>query len=173
MNGAIYVLINASAEVIDHATGDYRYFDKAEGGRFYKLAIDSVASLKKHMPDLPVTLFTNMEMKEDNLFDDIIHIEPKDMWMAKYEAMMKTPYERTVHIDCDTYICDTFLEIFTLLDKFDLALPMSVHYYSKNRDVAPPSFTEPSGGMIVWKNTEKMRSVWQEVYDLMVVMSLD
>lgn len=169
MIGAIYILVNADLETIDNVAEEDRYFDKAEGEQFYQLAMSSIKSLKKHMPDLPVTLFTNVTIREDHLFDDVVYIEPRDMWISKYDAMIRTPYERTVHIDCDTFICDDFTEIFTLLDKFDLALPLSLHYVSRYSHYAPPAFTEPAGGIIVWKNTEKMRSVWRDVLKLMEI----
>lgn len=137
--------------------------------KFLKMAKLSAKSLKNHMPHLRTALFTDLDLDRVDYFDDIIHTEtPKKMWIYKWECLMKSPYNPTLHLDADTYICDSFPEVFDMMDRFDLVTLMSPYYISdqrKGKDV-PICFPEVCGGFLLWKQSRKNDWLFQRVAEL-------
>jgi hypothetical protein len=101
LNGAVYII-----------THDQRYVD---------MLLISAASLKRAMPDLPITVFSQFPV-ESNLVEKVIQVEPTvDGFYDKSRLIRESPYERTLFIDADTYVVEPIPELFSLLDKFDCA----------------------------------------------------
>ena len=134
------------------------YFVVGERGRtkYLNMLKTSAKSLKAHMPQLKTALFTDLNIKELEYFDDIIptgHCEQGGLWIYKWEeCLMKSPYNPTLHLDADTYICDPFPEVFTMLDRFDLVIPLSPHYgwLSREWHGKPAGFPELACGFMLW-----------------------
>lgn len=136
--------------------------------KFLHMAKLSAQSLKKHMPHLKTTLFTDFKLDKVDYFDEVICTEtPRRIWVYKWECLMKSPYNPTLHIDADTYICDDFSEVFDMLNRFDLITLMSPYYISdhKIKDV-PISFPEPAGGFLLWKNNRKQDWLFKRTLEL-------
>jgi len=157
--GVIYIAVNKRKD-----TGD--------GGTIrsqYNPAVISAKSVKKHVPNLDITLFTNLDVEVDDVFDNVIKVDKHEshhmIWQKKWEYLSTTPYDITLHLDADTYACDDFSEVFTLMDRFDLAIPMSPHYYSRKIGGVPKSYTELAGGMFVWKNNDKMKKLINDMIE--------
>jgi len=133
----------------------------------------SAKSLKLHMPWLKTALFTDLDIKELEYFDDIIptkHCEQGGLWIYKWEeCLIKSPYNPTLHLDADTYICEPFSEVFTILDRFDLVIPLSPHYGSLNRDWygKPAGFPELACGFMLWKKNEKIDWLFDRTLELL------
>lgn len=148
--GVIYIVVNKRKERSDNHTIENQY----------NMAVLSAKSLKKHMSYLHTTLYTNISTDFHDCFDSIVEVEKLEnhhiMWQKKWEYLSTTPYDITLHLDADTYICDDFSEAFKLMDHFDLAIPYSPHYYSRKIGV-PKSFPELAGGMFIWNNNDKMK----------------
>ncbi len=131
-----------------------------------RYAEKSAKSMKKYHRDIPITLYSNLiTVNEDGAdgFDDIIYTEGKigQMWAFKHKILAESPYERTLHIDADTIICSPIYEVFDVLDKFDLAMPLSL-WYGKKTSV-PVCFPELAGGFFTWRNNEKMRALFKKI----------
>jgi len=135
----------------------------------YNLAVRSAKSLKVYMPHLPTTLFTNLDLSdlESDCFSNIIVTEtPEDMWVYKYECLLKSPYDHTLHMDADTYICDDFSEVFDLLDGFDLVAPLSPYYCSLRLKEVPSCFPELAGGFVLWRKNKKTQDLLVRIKEL-------
>src|SRR5260370_36950936 len=92
--GAIYII-----------TQDPRYVD---------LLLSSAASLKRAMPDLPITVFSQFPVN-GSYFDRIVSVTPtQDGFYDKSRLILQSPYERTLFIDAATYVLVPVREIFTL-----------------------------------------------------------
>ena len=93
-------------------------------------AIFSANSLKKHNPNLSVTIFTDYKLTND-CFDNVI-IFPSDTFKfrCKQNFLIDSPYESTLYIDTDTFINDNIEDMFILLEKFDVCM---VHDYARKR----------------------------------------
>lgn len=137
--------------------------------KFLAMAKFSAQSLKKYMPHLKTTLFTDLDLDKFDYFNDIIHTEtPKQTWLYKWkECLMKSPYNPTLYLDADTYICDDFSEVFDMMNRFDLVGLMSPHQISdqKIKDV-PICFTELCGGFLLWKQSKKIDWLFKRTIEL-------
>jgi len=146
-NGAIYVL-----------SQDERYVD---------LALQSAASLKRAMPDLPITAFSQFPIRSP-LIERVIPIQPtRHGFYDKTKLMRESPYERTLFIDADILVLERFPELFDLLDRFDCAATheeyVSTDWFNHYpRNDIPSSFPELNTGIFLFKRSARMESVFTE-----------
>jgi len=154
--GAIYIIVDLSR----NKAGDY-FNDVTTLNNYYlPLANRSACSLKKYMPDLPITLFTNIKLNITYPFDNIVEIpEPvQDVWVTKFDCLLKSPYEYTLHMDADTYVCDKLDEVFNSLDKFDLAATMSVSWNTRPLQNVPSCFPELAFGVFWYRKNSNVEN---------------
>lgn len=99
----------------------------AIGNKYIEQAVESYQSLLEYSPDIKATLFTNGNLNDSN-WDVIIHpgieysINFRNQMVYKLDAILSTPYEKSLFLDTDTLVLDDLTELFLLLDKFDLVL---------------------------------------------------
>jgi hypothetical protein len=72
---------------------------------------------------------------------------------------METPFSKTIHMDCDTYVCKSFYEVFHMLDKVDFAAPLSPFYFGKWPLDIPISFPELACGFMAYKSSDKVNKM--------------
>jgi len=168
MNGAIYIL-----------TQDPRYID---------LVRVSAGGLKRAMPDLAITVFSEFPL--DGPFDKVVLVEGEkqtqltpragtygtlrtsDGFYDKARLMLESPYERTVFLDADIHVAQPFPELFTLLDRFDCAANheeyINTDWFNRYpRPDIPTSFPEFNTGVLAYKRSPAMDAVlrrWCELY---------
>jgi Nucleotide-diphospho-sugar transferase len=105
----------------------------ATGQQYIQEALISAYSLKEKMPNLKTTIFSD-EALTDKCFDNCVVIESTgNGYLDKIVGMLKSPYTDTLFLDSDTYICDDFSELFTLLDKYDIGAIHAEHRAGKNQ----------------------------------------
>jgi Nucleotide-diphospho-sugar transferase len=105
----------------------------ATGKPYIQEASISADSLKKKMPNLNTTIFSD-EALTDKCFDNCVVIESTgNGYLDKIVGMLKSPYTDTLFLDSDTFICDDFSELFTLLDKYDIGAIHAEHRAGKNQ----------------------------------------
>lgn len=140
-------------------------------GSYYDMAVRSAEGVKKYMPNLHTTLFTDRIDEVAKCFDEGIHTPTpnmKDIWLYKYDCFLNTPYEYTLHLDADTYICDGFMEVFDMLDRFDFVTCLSPHYgLDEKIEGVPSCFPEIAGGFMLWKNNYMMIELWDRIIELL------
>lgn len=151
-NGALYII-----------TQDRRYVD---------LLLTSAASLKRAMPDLPISVFSQFPL-ESELFDKVFPVEPtKDGFYDKARLVQNSPYERTLFIDADTYVLEPVPELFATLDQFDCAatheeyLDTDWHHRYPRTDI-PSSFPEFNTGILMLKRCDRVNRMleqWGNLY---------
>src|ERR1700704_6721237 len=72
--------------------------------RYVGLLLTSAASLKRAMPELPITVFSQFPV-ESPLFETIVRVEPtQDGFFDKTRLMRESPYDRTLFIDADIHV---------------------------------------------------------------------
>jgi hypothetical protein len=146
-SGAIYIL-----------TQNERYVD---------LALQSVASLKRAMPDLPVTVFSQFPISSP-LIERVVPVQPThDGFYDKTRLMRESPYDRTIFIDADILVVEPFPELFDLLDRFDCAATHEEYvdtdwFQRYPRSDIPSSFPEFNTGLLLFKRSPQMDSVLKE-----------
>ena len=151
-DGAIYII-----------TQDRRYVD---------LLLTSAASLKRAMPDLPITVFSQFPL-ESSLFESVVAVAAsKDGFYDKTLLIRRSPYDRTLFVDADIYVTEPFPELFPLLDQFDCA---AAHEEYSNTDWhnrypradIPISFPEFNTGILLFKRSPEMDRLldnWCDLY---------
>lgn len=128
----------------------------ATGKKYVQEACHSVASLKAQMPEISVTLFAD-EAIHSSHFDQVIIIDnPQYGFIDKIIYMNQSPYERTIFIDTDTYICDDFSDLFVLLDRFDIAVSHGPQRGELLIDDMPECFVELNTGVIAFRKSAAM-----------------
>ena len=144
----------------------------AFGDNFIKEMLFSAESVKKHSPDLHITVFTDRDVVSE--FIDKCEIIEVSHLRPKIDYISLTPYEQTLFLDTDTIIDWNIEEMFDLLDNFDFAgthdLARKRKKYSavmpEYRDI-PYAFSEINTGVLVFKKNEKVMNLfkdWRECF---------
>ena len=126
----------------------------------------SAQSIKNLHPDLHITLFIDSgnqkRIKNKKCFDEIKTITNPNR-RNKLDAILQSPYERTLYLDNDTELKKPILlEAFRLLDRFDVALTHApLKRVCTQIDHIPNSFPEFNGGVIFFNDTPEVKSVMQ------------
>jgi hypothetical protein len=148
-NGALYII-----------TQDPRYVD---------LLLTSAASLKKAMPELPITAFSQFPVDNaSGSFEKVVAVEAsKDGFYDKSRLIQDSPYERTLFIDADTFVLDPVPELFTLLDHFDCAATheeyLSTDWHDRYpRTDIPSSFPEFNTGILMLRRSQRTARLLDE-----------
>jgi len=151
-SGAVYII-----------TQDPRYVD---------LLMTSSGSLKRVMPDLPITVFSQFPV-DRSLFENVEFVEPtQDGFYDKSRLIQNSPYDRTLLIDADTYVLEPVPELFSLLDHFDCAvtheeyLNTDWHNRYPQPDI-PSSFPEFNTGILMLKRSDRVSRLlehWGSLY---------
>lgn len=127
----------------------------AAGKQYRDEARRSAASLNEQM-DVPVTLFTDRQV-DDPVFNEVREIEPDGHpFLDRIQYWADSPYDRTLYLDGDTYVCRPVPELFEMLDRFDIALsPASVRRRTELDDV-PQSFPEFNAGVVTYRTSDEV-----------------
>ena len=151
-SGAVYII-----------TQDPRYVD---------LLMTSAGSLKRVMPDLPITVFSQFPV-DRSLFENVEFVEPtQDGFYDKSRLIQNSPYDRTLLIDADTYVLEPVPELFSLLDHFDCAVTHEEYLNTDwhNRYLQPDipsSFPEFNTGILMLKRSDRVSRLlehWGSLY---------
>ncbi|MDD5198734.1 MAG: hypothetical protein PHC88_02945 [Terrimicrobiaceae bacterium] len=140
----------------------------ATGARHTAEMIESAESLKRHMPDAPIVVYTDQGGLSASLFADVRPLEnPRHSFMDKIVPMRETPFERTVFLDTDTRVCAPIDDLFDLLDRVEIAVAHAPYRHDRPF-VAPASFCELNTGVIAYRKTASIDSLlsrWQRIYE--------
>ncbi len=139
--------------------------------RYLNLLASSVARLREVMPELPITVFS--DLPAEGPFDLVrVSSSERDGFFDKARLMSESPYERTVFIDSDIYVVEPFAELFRMLDRFDCALTHEEYLNTDwdnhcPRPDIPVSFPEFNTGLIAYRRSPKTLALfkaWGELY---------
>jgi len=126
----------------------------------------SAESLKKRMI-IETLLFSDLDLPNPGPFDQVIKTElpsSKNQWKYKWDCLLQSPFDITLHLDADTYICQDISEIFRMMDRFDIVMPYSPFLNLDDPpEGVPGSFPEPAGGLILWKWNPLTRRLFQDI----------
>ena len=139
--------------------------------RYLNLLRASAEGLKRVMPDLPITVFSQFPVV--GAFDDVKIIKPEgDGFYDKARLILQSPYEQTVFVDTDIYVVQRFDELFTLLDRFDFAATheeyLNTDWFSHYpRPDIPASYPEFNTGILAYRRCAAMNQLlenWSDLY---------
>jgi hypothetical protein len=141
--------------------------------RYVGLLLTSAATLRRAMPDLPITVFSQFPV-ESPLFEKVERVEAsQDGFYDKTRLIRNLPYERTLLIDADTYVLEPVSELFSLLDHFDCAAAheeyVSTDWHNRYpRTDIPVSFPEFNTGVLMLKRSDRIVAMledWGKLYE--------
>jgi hypothetical protein len=123
----------------------------ASGSKYIDEVCRSAQSLKT-TDDIQCTLITDTEVECNHLDEVIIKDPPEQMTgeLFKLSNMDESPYEKTLFLDSDTYINKSIIDMFRILDHFDLA---AAHAPKRNTDRVsqlPAWFPEYNTGVLFY-----------------------
>ena len=141
----------------------------AIGGRYIREAKVSAASVRARLPGYRIVLFCDSAPANAGPFDEIRVITPRTAapHLDKLLAMKESPFERTLFLDVDTFLCDSPDGLFDLLDRFDIAMAHDPRYgepYPEGTGV-PPSFPEFNQGVVLFRRSVEMAAALQSALD--------
>ncbi|PWU08128.1 MAG: hypothetical protein C5B47_05130 [Verrucomicrobia bacterium] len=144
----------------------------ATGRRHLVEAARSAESVRKHMPRLPILLYTDQTNVKFQVFTEIRKIDqPQYSFGDKILPLKETPFERTLFLDTDTHLCAPVHDLFEILDRFDLAASHAP-YRPARPSSTPSCFCELNSGVIAYRrNTETICffDEWMQLYQDFVV----
>jgi hypothetical protein len=136
------------------------------GERYVEEALRSARSSLRHN-DLPHVLFTTADAEcEPGM--SVVRFEPSENAYAdKIANMRRSPFQRTIYLDTDTFVVDEIVHLLALLDHFDLAVAHDPSRRGGGDREVPVAFCEFNTGVIAWRASDRMEAFmrgWQETY---------
>lgn len=138
--------------------------------KFVDEAIISTKSIKQ-FSNLPIAIVCSKDLvtKELEIFFDIVIINEEInnyIYLSKIIGIQNSPFERTLFLDSDTFICSNIDYLFELLDFCDIATTQENSYHTINPEIEIkfkniiPEFN--SGVVLIKKNeiTNKLLNDW-------------
>lgn len=142
----------------------------ASGKKYVDEATVSAKSLKKHMPHIPSILYTDdPTIVEEDVFFAVNKLEAPLLYTQgdKILPMCDTPFAKTIFLDSDTYVVNSFEDVFDVLGKYDFAITHDAGRIRTPVDACPDCFPEFNSGVIgIIKNerTDSLIKRWKEMY---------
>ncbi len=145
---------------------DFGFLYIATGSEFIKESIQSVKSLRVHMPEVATCCFTDDVEMARPWFDIVVAIEkPFRNFFEKIPPLSQTPFQRTIFVDTDTIFTSPMLDVFELLSRFEIAA-VPDPFWCEYPDV-PACFMQLNTGLIAYQSTQRVRDffeLWLTVY---------
>jgi hypothetical protein len=147
----------------------------ATGQAFRSEAITSARSVRSVWPDIPIAIFCDAAVDE-NCFDLVEIIQAEGGNIDKVRHIARSPFERTIFLDTDTFCLQAFPEMFDLLDGHDLAISHESGRFSTQLDGAgreafvklgnvPDSFPEFNSGVMAFRRDRKVADLFKRWLD--------
>ena len=135
------------------------------GAHYTGAATAAARSVKRHNPDLPISIFTDQEIA-DPVFSFIGRIEPEG-GRRKVDYISQTPYEHTLYLDSDVRVTGALDDLFTILDHFDLAVAQVRYRTHPNRNKLwrqpmPAAFPQANCGVILFAKTPSVLKLFRD-----------
>jgi hypothetical protein len=138
-------------------------FYVATGDKYRDEALKSLKSLKKHLPKMHTTLFSDQPCEPGHFDRNIIITSPKFSFQDKVECFQLVDYEQAIFLDTDTFVAGDISDLFDLLSKFDFAAATeAARGYWYDEWSLPDSFPELNSGVIVFNNSAKIKKLFAD-----------
>lgn len=142
----------------------------ASGAFHMAAAVEAAKSIRATNPWLAVDLFTDVEATSD-LFDRVIKI-PNGHLRSKVDYLAASRFERTLYLDSDIRVVDDIKSLFSVLDRFDIALAHSHQRRGARQNIfwrqpLPEAFPQINGGVILYRQNREVQEFlesWKRAY---------
>ncbi len=124
----------------------------ATGEKHLKEAVQSRESARLVMPDLPAVIFT--DLTEHPLTKHFEYVETvlaaNHTFHDVVEPMLRSPFEKTLHLDADTYVATNCSDVFEALDWFEVAVVHDPWRSDLKVETLPQSLPTINGGVVAF-----------------------
>lgn len=148
------------------------YLYVANRQKFISEAIVSAKSVRQ-FSNLPIALIATQDVVNDivlSFFDQIVIVDDLKnyTYLSKIVGLLNSPFDQTIFLDSDTFVCSNIDELFDLLDLVDIATTQEAkkHTYVFPEMKYKNIFPEFNSGVIVFKKNEnvlKLFNDWLEI----------
>ncbi len=140
----------------------------ATGQRYIDEVIHAALSCKKNN-NYPIALVTDSDeyLLPNNLFDYIIIKQASYSYRDKL-LIRYSPFEQTIFMDTDTYVCDKLDDLFRILDFREFAIHQADEGYEFQMPDLSNAMPEFNTGVIAYKltpNVEKLIDAWETSFE--------
>lgn len=148
----------------------------ATGDQFAGQAAISARSIRQSGGGLPTVLVTDRETQVPPGFDHVERTLPDDagggdhlgeLFGARIDVLSRTPFERTLFLDADTYVVRSLDPLFALLDRFELAAAHAPNRFTRELSDVPEAYPEFNCGVLLFRRSALQRGFfadWLERY---------
>lgn len=140
----------------------------ATGQKYIDEAIPAAKSCKA-TNNYPIALITdslNYQLPQ-GIFDQVILKEAKYSYIDKL-LIKYSPFEQTIFLDTDTYVCDKLDDLFRILDFREFAIHQADEGYEFEMEDVSNAMPEFNTGVIAFKltsNVKKLIDDWRLAFD--------
>jgi hypothetical protein len=119
--------------------------------------------------DIPHLIFAAGEVREPPPGVTVVGFEPISSapFVDRIANMRRSPFERTLCLDTDTFVVDQMVGVLELLDHYDLALAQAPAYRGLHDPEVPAAFPEFNCGVVAWRSSTSVAAFlksWEETY---------
>ncbi|MDF0602287.1 putative nucleotide-diphospho-sugar transferase [Psychromarinibacter sp. C21-152] len=137
----------------------------ATGPGFTEIAGRAAESVRSVHPDGQIDLFTD-QPEAAGVFDRV-HPLTNVSVRPKFEALLRSRFDRTIYIDADTRMIAPVGDVFDLLDRFDIAAAQDEGQNNPNsrrfwRTSVPAAFPQYNTGVIAVRRSEATDRLFAE-----------
>ena len=147
----------AQRGIVYSATGEF-YVDEA---------LRSARSSLRHNA-VPHVVFSDVERPGAEGLT-VAPFEPSgNPYADKIANMARSPFERTIYLDSDTYVVDEIVHVLDLLEGYDMAVAFAPAYRGLDDPGVPKAFHEFNTGVLAWRRNERtaaFMTAWQQTYE--------
>ncbi len=144
------------------------YLYVANQKKFINEAIVSAQSIKR-FSSLPIALVTNLEVIDDEVkhfFDEIVVVSElkEHTYLAKIIGIQNSPFQNTIFLDSDTFVCSDISELFDLMKIVDIATTQEVtkHTHEFGGMSFKNIFPEFNSGVIVFRKNQVTTKIFED-----------
>ncbi|HEX3433998.1 MAG TPA: hypothetical protein VHT25_08060 [Solirubrobacteraceae bacterium] len=140
----------------------------AFGEKYVAEAARAARSSLRHN-DVPHLIFAAGQIQDPPPGVTVVDFEPISSapFVDRIANMRRSPFERTLYLDTDTFVVDEMVGVFELLDHYDLALAQAPAYRGLDDPEVPAAFPEFNCGVVAWRSSERVAAFlrsWEETY---------
>ena len=136
---------------------------KATGKEYIREVEMSAKSVKENTNDLNTAIITDCTINSKYI-DKVI--EPQNPLENDNSSNIlypdASPYDRTIYLDTDTYICEDISHLTNILDDFNMGVTISNTRHDVPDKKSP--FTAFSGGVLIFDSSKKTREFHKKWY---------
>jgi hypothetical protein len=138
------------------------------GEKYIAEAARAARSSLRHN-DVPHLIFAAGEVRDPPPGVTVVGFEQTSSapFVDRIANMRRSPFERTLCLDTDTFVVDEIVGVFELLDHYDLALAHAPAYRGLDDPEVPAAFPEFNCGVVAWRSSESVAAFlrsWEETY---------